>query len=439
VLTAVDSVIMVIDAAKGIEERTRKLFEICRLRGIPIFTFMNKMDRPAQDPLALLDELERVLGIHAVPVTWPLGSGQDFRGVYDRLEKQLHLFERTAHGKHRAPDRLAGIHDEQLRSVISPKLYAQWLEEVEMLEAAGAPFDAEQVLSGQVTPVFFGSGITNFGVQLLLDYFVRHGAEPQPRVSTRGPIDPVSDDFSAFVFKVQANMNPRHRDRLVFVRVCSGLFEKDMVVTDPETGRPVRLSHPQKLFGQDRESVDVAYPGDIVGLVTHKAFRIGATLTSDPTIVYDEIPRFPPEAFATIRSIGTAKYKQFREGLDQLLEEGVIQAFTTDSTGQASALLGAVGQLQFDVVLYRLQTEYGAEPRLEPAPYATARWFDADVTYESLEREFLGTGVKLARDVRGRPVLLFPSLWSHDYFVKEHPKLTLHTVSPHDLRLPTAK
>lgn len=439
VLTAVDSVIMVIDAAKGIEERTRKLFEICRLRGIPIFTFMNKMDRPAQDPLTLLDELERVLGIHAVPVTWPLGSGQDFRGVYDRLARQLHLFERTAHGKYRAPDRVAGIHDEQLRNAIAPNLYSQWLEEVEMLEAAGAPFDADQILSGQVTPVFFGSGITNFGVQLLLDYFVRHGAEPQPRVSTNGPVDPASEVFSGFVFKVQANMNPRHRDRLVFVRVCSGLFEKDMVVNDPESGRPVRLSHPQKLFGQDRESVDVAYAGDIVGLVTHKAFRIGATLSSDPAIVYDEIPRFPPEAFATIRSAGTAKYKQFREGLDQLLEEGVIQSFTTPETGQASALLGAVGQLQFDVVLYRLQTEYGAEPRLEPAAYTLARWFDADVTYESLEREFLGSGVKLARDVRGRPVLLFPSQWSHDYFVKEHPKLTLHTVSPHDLRLPSTK
>ncbi len=438
-LTAVDSVIMVIDAAKGIEERTRKLFEICRMRGIPIFTFMNKMDRPAQDPLQLLDELERVLGIHAYPVTWPLGSGQEFRGVYDRLEQRLHLYERTARGKYRAPERVADIHDEVLKDTLGADAHARWIEEIEMLEAAGAAFDPRQVLAGEVTPVFFGSGITNFGVQLLLDYFVRHAPPPQARVSTKGEIDPASDDFSAFVFKVQANMNPRHRDRLVFVRVCSGRFEKDMVVPDPETGKPVRLSYSQKVFGQERESVEVAYPGDIVGLVTHKAFRIGATLTTDPTILYDEIPRFPPEAFATVRSAATAKYKQFREGLDQLLEEGVIQSFTTPDTGQTSALLGAVGQLQFDVVLYRLETEYGADPRLEPAPYKTARWFDADVTMGSLQKEHFGSGVRLAADLRGRPVVLFPSLWAVDYFVKEHPKLTLHTVSPHDLSLPGAK
>lgn len=439
VLTAVDSVIMVIDAAKGIEERTRKLFEICRMRGIPIFTFMNKMDRPAQDPLVLLDELERVLGIHAYPVTWPLGSGQDFRGVYDRLEKRLHLFERTAHGKYRAPERVADAYDEPLKQALGAEAHARWIEEIEMLEAAGAPFDPRQVLAGEVTPVFFGSGITNFGVQLLLDYFVRHAPPPQPRVSTKGPVEPTAEAFSAFVFKVQANMNPRHRDRLVFVRVCSGRFEKDMVVPDPATGKPVRLSHSQKVFGQDRESVEVAYPGDIVGLVTHKAFPIGATLSTDASIVYDEIPRFPPEAFATIRSSGTAKYKQFREGLDQLLEEGVIQAFTTPETGQASALLGAVGQLQFDVVLYRLQTEYGAEPRMEPAPYTIARWFDADVTLEALQKVYFGSGTKLAADLRGRPVVLFPSQWALDYFVKEHPKLALHSVSPHDLSLPGAK
>ena len=436
VLTAVDSVIMVIDAAKGIEERTKKLFEICRLRGIPIFTFMNKMDRPAQDSLTLLDELERVLGILAIPVTWPLGSGQEFKGVYDRIKKELHLFERTDHGIHRAPDHVADIHSEQIKKLMHPDAYARWIEEVEMLDVAGTAFDPQDILSGKITPVFFGSGITNFGVQLLLDYFIDHSAEPQPRTSTQGPVDVLSGDFSAFVFKVQANMNPLHRDRLVFIRVCSGLFQKDMVIPDPETGRPVRLSHSQKLFGQDRESVDVAYPGDIVGLVTHKAFKIGATLTTNPAIAYDEIPRFPPEAFATLRSAGTAKYKQFREGLDQLLEEGVIQSFTTDTTGQTTALLGAVGQLQFDVVLYRLQTEYNAEPRLESAPYTTARWFDAEVTYESLAAEYLGTGVKLARDMRGKPVLLFPSQWSLDYFIKEHPTLTLHTISPHDLALP---
>ncbi len=435
VLTAVDSVIMVIDAAKGIEERTRKLFEICRLRGTPIFTFMNKMDRPAQNPLVLLDELENVLGIGAFPVTWPLGSGQEFRGVYDRLQKHLHLFERTAHGQHRAPNRVSGAHDPSIRELIPAEVYDPWMEEIEMLSGAGEVFDAAHVMAGQITPVFFGSAMTNFGVQLLLDYFVQYGAPPQPRQSVAGPVAPGDPDFSGFVFKVQANMNPRHRDRLTFVRVCSGKFEKDMVVNDPDSGRPVRLSYPQKLFGQDRESLEVAYAGDIVGLVTHKAFRIGATLTSNPAIRYDEIPRFPPEAFAYIRNAGTAKHKQFREGLDQLLDEGVIQAFTPLEASTAGVLLGAVGKLQFDVVMYRLQNEYGAEPRLEAAPYTQIRWLAPDVPKAKVEGVYLGSGVRLAQDVRGQLTILFPDQWAVDYFGKEHAEYVLHTVSPHATRV----
>jgi peptide chain release factor 3 len=433
VLTAVDSVVMVIDAAKGIEERTRKLFEICRLRGIPIFTFMNKMDRPALNPLSLLDELERVLGIGVFPVTWPLGSGEDFRGVYDRLRHHLHLFERVAHNKYRAPEQVTGIHDDAVRQRVPDHVRQPWLEELEVLAAAGESFDEKDVLSGAITPVFFGSGMTNFGVQLLLDYFIQHGAPPQPRQSTRGPIPPDHPDFSGFVFKVQANMNPRHRDRLTFVRVCSGRFEKDMVVTDPESGKPVRLSYPQKLFGQERETLEVAYPGDIVGLVTHKAFRIGDTLTTNPSICYDEIPRFPPESFAFIRNSGASKLKQLRAGLDQLLEEGIIQSFNLLRQGDTSALLGAVGPLQFEVVLYRLQTEYGAEPRLEPAPFTQIRWFAPHIKQQDLEKVFFGDGVRLATDTRGQLVILFPSKWSLDYFVKEHPSMELCQVSPHQV------
>jgi len=431
VLTAVDSVIMVIDAAKGIEERTRKLFEICRLRGIPIFTFMNKMDRNSLEPLALLDELEKVLGIGAFPVTWPLGNGADFRGVYDRLSKNLHLFERTEHNKHRAPDKMTGIHDESIQRLIPPHIREPWLEELEVLAGAGEDFNEEQVRAGLITPVFFGSGMTNFGVQLLLDYFVEHGSPPQPRQSTNGLISPDNPDFSGFVFKVQANMNPRHRDRLTFVRVCSGTFVKDVVVNDPESGKPVRLSYPQKMFGRDRESLEVAYPGDIVGLVTHKAFRIGDTLTTNPEIRYDEIPRFPPEAFAFIRNNVSAKYKQLRAGLTQLLEEGVIQSFEFPGEGQTTPLLGAVGQLQFEVVVYRLKNEYGAEPRLEPAPWTNIRWFAPGITKEKLEGVFLGTGVKLAIDIRGQLVILFPNKWSAEYFAKEHPDMELHNVSQH--------
>jgi peptide chain release factor 3 len=432
VLTAVDSVIMVIDAAKGIEERTRKLFEICRLRGIPIFTFINKMDRPSLNPLALVDELEKVLGIGAFPITWPLGNGEDFRGVYDRLDRQLHLFERTARGKHRAPVCLKGFEDPGLREQIPDYIYNPWREEVEMLAGAGESFSEESILTGRITPTFFGSGITNFGVQLLLDYFVKHGAPPQARVSGERIVPPEHPEFSGFVFKVQANMNPRHRDRLTFVRVCSGIFHKDMVVADPETGDPVRLSYPQKLFAQERESVEEAFPGDIVGLVTHKAFRIGATLTTDPTIRYDEIPRFSPEAFSYIRNTGTAKYKQFREGLNQLLQEGVIQSFSSLETGSTTTLLGAVGQLQFDVVLYRLQTEYNADPRLEPAPFTLVRWFGPTVDRKKVESLFLGSGVKLAQDLRGKLVILFPTQWALDYFAKEHPEFDLHPVSPHE-------
>jgi peptide chain release factor 3 len=438
VLTAVDSVIMVIDAAKGIEERTRKLFEICRLRGIPIFTFMNKMDRPAINPLVLLDELEKVLGIGAFPMVWPLGSGEDFRGVYDRIERQVHLFERTARGQYRAPHRVSGIHDESIRHDIPDHIRGPWLEELEMLAGAGESFSEADIRTGRITPVFFGSGITNFGVQLLLDYFVKHGAAPQPHLSANGVIEPMHPEFSGFVFKVQANMNPRHRDRLTFVRVCSGIFVKDMVVNDPESGKPVRLSHPQKLFGQDRESLDVAYPGDIVGLVTHKAFRIGDTLTTDPAIRYDEIPRFPPESFAVIRNTGASKYKQLRAGLAQLLEEGVIQSFNLLGDTQALPLLGAVGPLQFEVVLYRLQNEYGADPRLEPAPFTQVRWFDPGTQAEPFGDAHLGTGTRLARDVRGQLVILFADKWSADYFIREHPGLPLHTVSPHDTQLPAA-
>jgi len=433
VLTAVDSAIMVIDAAKGIEERTRKLFEICRLRDIPIFTFMNKMDRPARHPLELLDELEAALGIGAFPVTWPLGSGAEFSGVYDRLQNNLHLFERTAHGQHRAPVRVSGMHDESIRARVPTHILDPWLEELAVLNGAGETFSEEDLRTGQITPVFFGSGMSNFGVQLLLDYFVKHGAPPQARRSVKGPVAPEDDDFSGFVFKVQANMNPRHRDRLTFVRVCSGKFVKDMVVNDPESGKPVRLSYPQKLFGQDRESIEVAYPGDIVGLVTHKAFRIGATLTTNPAIRYDEIPRFAPEAFAFIRNAGAAKYKQLRAGLDQLLEEGVIQSFSILHDGQSAALLGAVGQLQFDVVLYRLEAEYGAMPRLEPAPFTQIRWFAPGVRKEQFDNEFLGAGVRLALDVHGQLVVLFPDPWSAGCFAENRPTLELHAVSPHDV------
>lgn len=430
VLTAVDSAIMVIDAAKGIEERTRKLFEICRLRRIPIFTFVNKLDRPARNGLELLDEIEKVLGIGAFPVTWPLGSGEDFRGVYDRLEQKLFLFERTVGGAHRAPFAVSGPDDHPLKNSMPPGAYDEWRQEIEMLAVAGEQFDQAAVLAGNVTPVFFGSAMTNFGVQLLLDYFVRYGAPPAGRRSNGTLIPPDHPAFSAFVFKVQANMNPRHRDTVAFIRVCSGVFEKDMTVLDPESGKPIRLAYPQKLFGAERETLEKAFPGDIVGLVAHRSFRIGDTLATEPGLQYREIPRFPPEVFAYLSNPNPSKFKQFKQGVEQMLAEGVIQRFRPLGASANTLLLGAVGPLQFEVLVYRLQNEYGAEARLEPAPYTQIRWFAPDIDRAAVQLEYLGSGVSLAEDIEGQLVILFPDKWSLDYFAQKHPRWPLFTVSP---------
>src|SRR5882672_11360183 len=374
VLTAVDAAVMVIDAGKGIEAQTRKLFEVCRQRGIPIFTFMNKLDRPAKDPLALLDELERVLGIHACPINWPLGDGPEFRGVFDRKANLVHFFERVPGGNYRAPVSVHGLSDPLVRDQMTPEAYARMVEELAMLDGAGARFDHASILAGQLTPVFFGSAVNNFGVQLLLDAFLELAPPPQPRSVNERVIRPGDPQFSGFIFKIQANMDPKHRDRLAFVRICSGKFERDMTVVHTRTQRKVRLSSSHKLFGRDRETIDEAYPGDVVGLVGHTDFRIGDTLAEDPSLIYHEIPRFTPECFAWLQSPSTAQFKRFREGLDQLLQEGVVQSFTLKDASQRVPLLGAVGPLQFEVVQYRLQTEYGAESRLEQGPWKILRW-----------------------------------------------------------------
>src|SRR5436309_1916030 len=397
VLTAVDAAVMVIDAGKGIEAQTRKLFEVCRQRGIPIFTFMNKMDRPARDPLSLLDELESVLGIAAYPVNWPLGDGQDFRGVFDRQGNVVHFFERVPGGEYRAPVSVHGLSDPLVQEAMTPQTYARTVEELAMLDGAGAAFDHPMVLAGELTPVFFGSAVNNFGVQLLLDAFLELAPRPGPRLADSRTIQPEDPDFSGFIFKIQANMDPKHRDRLAFVRVCSGKFERDMSVVHTRTGKKLRLSSSHKLFGRERETVDEAYPGDVVGLVGHSGFGIGDTLTEDPAIVYDEIPRFAPECFAYLHSTSTSQFKRFREGLSQLLQEGVVQVIEVKDSSRTTPLLAAVGPLQFEVVQYRLQSEYGAESRLESAPWSLMRWLDPDVSLESLDGK-LPTDSKIAFD-----------------------------------------
>ena len=430
VLTAVDAAIMVIDAGKGIESQTRKLFEVCRQRGVPIFTFMNKLDRPARDPLKLLDELEQVLGLHAFPMNWPLGDGAEFRGLFDRLSRQVHFFERVPGGTFRAPVSVHGLADPVVSERMAPDVYARVVDELAMLEGAGAAFDHPKVLAGQLTPVFFGSAVNNFGVQLLLDAFLDLAPGPQPRAVNENLIQPTKEGFSGFVFKMQANMDPNHRDRIAFVRVCSGRFERDMTVIHTRTGKKVRLSSSHKLFGRERETVDEAFAGDVVGLVGHSEFRIGDTLAEDPTLVYDEIPRFAPESFAWIHSASTAQFKRFREGLDQLLQEGVVQSFLLQNVTRRVPLLAAVGPLQFEVVQYRLQTEYGAETRFEPGPWKLLRW----VRSGEVDETMIPTGARLATDVTGQTVILFLDEWSCKFFADRHPAITLALLPlKHDL------
>jgi peptide chain release factor 3 len=430
VLTAVDSVVMVIDAGKGIESQTLKLFEVCRRRGVPIFTFMNKLDRPGREPLELLDELERVLGIESYPMNWPLGMGKDFRGVYDRQQKQVHLFERTVGGTYRAPVEIAAFDDPLVREQLDPDVFRKTSEELEMLEIIGKAFDPEAVLAGKITPVFFGSAANNFGVQLLLDNFTKFSPGPSGRVSNGTLIDPAHPAFSGFIFKIQANMDPKHRDRIAFLRVCSGQFSRDMTVTHVRTGKKVRLSNSHKLFARERETMDEAFAGDIIGLVGYPDFGIGDTLSNDPSIEYKEIPRFPPECFAYLHNPNTGKYKQFRQGLDQLLQEGVVQLFTLPDSAVRIPLLAAVGPLQFEVVQYRLESEYGAESRLESAPWTLARWLPPQYKEEDIEKLRLPTGARVALDSANNPLIMFQNEWSANYFMETNKGVQITTLPP---------
>ena len=425
VLTAVDAVVMVIDAAKGIEAQTKKLFEVCSKRSIPIFTFMNKLDRPARDPLELIDELESVLGIGAYPMNYPLGSGIDFKGVYDRQNKKIHLFEKTTGGSYKAPVSVLEIADPFVKERMSKENYEKVVEEIEMLDTAGEPFDAEAIIQGKLTPIFFGSAMNNFGVQLLLDGFLDYAIPPVPRKSNSEIIKPENDKFSGFIFKIQANMDPKHRDRIAFMRICSGKFERDMQAFHAKSGKKIRLSNSQKLFGQERETVNEAYAGDIVGFVGNSNFGIGDTITEDLNIIYDEIPKFAPEYFVLMHNPNPSNFKKFRDGLDQLLQEGVIQAFYLKNSVQKIPLLGAVGPLQFEVVQYRLETEYGAESRLEQTNYKVLRWLSPEIGSEIQSQTLLPAGAAWAVDSEERTVILFTSEWSLNYFIERNPKVEL--------------
>ncbi|MSR42396.1 MAG: peptide chain release factor 3, partial [Phycisphaerales bacterium] len=427
VLTAVDAVIMVIDAAKGIETQTRKLFEVCRRRGVPIFTFMNKCDRPTREPLELIDELERVLGIKAFPVNWPLGSGPTFRGVYDRLTHTVSLFERTRAGAFVAPVEVHSLDDAEVRARLDDSVYARAREEIELLHGAGETFDEARVAAGAVTPVYFGSAMNNFGVQLLLDGFLAHSVGPGPRPAGDRLVQPDEPQFSGFVFKIQANMDPRHRDRIAFVRVVSGAFTREMSVVHAQSGRRIRLSNAQKLFGQQRETVEEGRAGDVVGIVGQDALRIGDTLTEDRTIVYNEIPRFAPECFAYLHNPQPGNSKKFQLGVEQLLQEGVVQVLTLGTGQSQRQLLTAVGPLQFEVVQYRLKAEYGAESRLETPRWKIARWWRKPGAPADWLPDLLSDAIT-GNDRDDQSIVLFTDEWALKQFAARNVGVELSTI-----------
>lgn len=420
VLMAVDGVVMVIDAGKGIEAQTKKLFQICRERKVPIFTFMNKLDRPSKHPLELIDEVESVLNVHAYPVNWPLGNGQFFKGIYDRLGKQVHLYERTAGGAYKAPVSIHALTDALVQRELDEETYRHVVEDLEILESAHGGFDAQAVLRGETTPVYFGSASNNFGIQALLDGYVQYSSPPVSRRSTRGLVPVESPIFSGYVFKIQTNMNPLHRDRIAFMRVCAGVFKRDMTATNTRTGAKVRLSDSHSHLGKEREIMNEGHPGDIIGLVSKTDLRIGDTLSEDPAIVYDEVPRFSPECFATISNQTTSQVKSFRKGIDHLLSENIVQSFRLRSDQQSPLpLLGAVGLLQFEVLQYRLKNEYGADCAFTTMPWKLLRWIVTDLEEPAIEK-ILPYGASLAEDESGRLTVLFTSDWSLEKMQEEN-------------------
>lgn len=412
-LMAADSAVMVIDASKGVEAQTRKLFKVCVMRKIPIFTFINKMDRDANDTFDLLDDIEKELGIATCPVNWPIGSGKGFRGIYDREKKCVISYSDTEKGTKEGTAREINLQDQEaLRELIGDEAVDKLLEEVELLDGASAGFDLEAVRSGELTPVCFGSALTNFGVEIFLKHFLSMATTPLPRKADVGLIEPAENDFSAFVFKIQANMNKAHRDRIAFMRICSGRFDANMEVRHVQGGKVMRLSQPQQIMADERKILDEAYAGDIIGVFDPGIFSIGDTLCCPKEkFRYEGIPTFAPEHFARVRQMDTMKRKQFVKGIEQIAQEGAIQIFQEFNSGFEEIIVGVVGVLQFDVLKYRLENEYNVEIRLENLPYEHIRWIENkdEVNVEKLS----GTSdMKKVRDMKGNPLLLFVNSWS---------------------------
>ncbi len=425
-LMAADSAVMVIDGAKGVEPQTRKLFKVCALRHIPIFTFINKMDREAKDPFDLLDEVERELGIETYAMNWPIGSGKDFQGVYDRQNSRL-LFFSGVSGKNRAEMQEVDLYDPQVAELLdSEEKHAKLIDEVELL-SAGREMDPEEVRNGRLTPVFFGSALTNFGVEPFLEEFLRLTPPPLARVAEGEVIDPFEDSFSAFVFKIQANMNKAHRDRLAFLRICSGRFQRDAEYYHVQGGRKMRLSQPQQLMAAEREIVEEAYAGDVIGVFDPGIFSIGDTVVSPgKKFHFAGIPTFAPEHFCRVSAKDSMKRKQFVKGTEQIAQEGAIQIFKVPGSGMEEVIVGVVGTLQFDVFQYRMKNEYGVDLRMEMLPYEEIRRIDS---YPGdLSEMNLGSDAELLEDYRGRNLLVFSSFWAIDFTCRRNPGLQVSEI-----------
>ena len=501
-LVAADSAVMMIDAAKGVEAQTIKLFKVCRLRNIPIFTFVNKMDRAAKDPFSLMEEIEQVLGIRACPINWPIGTDGDFKGVYHRDTRMVELYESGDHGKTRVEKMDVPVDDPSLPELLGERLYTRLMDEiekelgigtypmnwpigsgvdfkgvydrekseilafegdkelrgqhevkaheidlndaaletilgeslcqtlrddVELLDGAGYEFDLEKVRHGKLSPVFFGSALTNFGVEPFLESFLRMTTSPLPRQTSEGVVDPFSKDFSAFVFKIQANMNKAHRDRIAFMRICIGKFEKGMEVTHVQGGRKIKLSQPQQMMAQSREIIDEAYAGDIIGVFDPGIFSIGDTICTGKKVQFEGIPTFAPEFFCRVQQKDTMKRKQFVKGTTQIAQEGAIQIFQEIASGMEEVIVGVVGTLQFDVFKYRMENEYNVEIRMETLPYSLIRWIDTpDVDLKKLN---LTSDTKKVQDIRGRYLLLFSNEWSIRWALEHNEGLELSEFS----------
>ena len=411
-LMAADSAVMVIDASKGVEAQTRKLFKVCVMRHIPIFTFINKMDRDANDTFELLDDIEKELGIATCPINWPIGSGKEFKGVYDRNTKKVMTFADTLKGTKEGSEKIISIDDDALDDEIGSDFKAKLLDEIELLDGASAEFDMEKVTKGELSPVFFGSALTNFGVETFLQHFLKMTYAPMARRADVGMIDPFSEDFSAFVFKIQANMNKNHRDRIAFMRICSGKFTAGMEVYHVQGGKTIKLAQPQQMMADERKMVEEAYAGDIIGIFDPGIYSIGDTLTtSKQKFAFEGIPTFAPEHFARVRLVDSMKRKQFVKGVTQIAQEGAIQIFQEYKGGMEEIIVGVVGVLQFDVLKFRLENEYNVEIRLENLPYEHIRWIENKDEVD-VDRISGTSDMKKVIDMKGNPLLVFVNEWS---------------------------